>query len=370
MQRLSHNDLQPGVAVAWDIYDERGTLIVRRGAVIARADLCERLLERGAFRAAPVVESPAVTAAATSPFVEADAVRGTLASLLRAIHDGAAGPAPDALLTLVDRVLELSWKNADATLGSLLLDAEAPYTEVHPLMVAVVTDLVARRQGLDAPTRRATCAAALSCNVAMLELQESLSQQAAPLSPAQSAAVRGHPREAVRLLTALGVDDPTWLAIVGDHHERADGSGYPAGKQGEAISAPTRIVALADRYAAMVLPRGYRDGLHVQRAMREIFLARGAEVDAALAQAFIKELGIYPPGIFVTTRNGDHAIVIKRGHQQATSPIVSCYANAARQAYRRPLIRDTGAASIYAIAGIEARAETGFTLPELWGHMH
>jgi HD-GYP domain-containing protein (c-di-GMP phosphodiesterase class II) len=56
------------------------------------------------------------------------------------------------------------------------------------------------------------------------------------------------------------------LDFVGHHHERLDGSGYPRGLRGDAISLGGRIVAAADVLDALTSPRAYRDAMSVEDA--------------------------------------------------------------------------------------------------------
>ena len=91
--------------------------------------------------------------------------------------------------------------------------------------------------------------------------------------------------------------------------------------KGETIPLAIRIISLADTYSAMVTPRVYRAQILARDALRDIFLKRGGEMDAELAQAFIKELGVFPPGTFVKLQNGEVGIVSRRG-DNAMQPIV------------------------------------------------
>ena len=59
------------------------------------------------------------------------------------------------------------------------------------------------------------------------------------------------------------------------HHERLDGSGYPAGLQGEEFLLETRILAVADVVEAMVSHRPYRPGLGIEKALEELSQNRG-----------------------------------------------------------------------------------------------
>src|SRR6185369_7611358 len=93
-----------------------------------------------------------------------------------------------------------------------------------------------------------------------------------------------HPNLSAELLVRAGVTDPAWLQAVRGHHERLNGSGYPAGLKGEQISSGARILAVADIYSAMEKPRPYRNKAHFpQNALKEIYLKKDAEIDGEMA---------------------------------------------------------------------------------------
>jgi putative two-component system response regulator len=75
--------------------------------------------------------------------------------------------------------------------------------------------------------------------------------------------------------------------VVAAHHERYDGSGYPHGLRGEQIPLAARIFAVVDAFDAMTNDRPYRRALPTQRALDEIRSEAGAQLDPAIAQAFV-----------------------------------------------------------------------------------
>lgn len=78
--------------------------------------------------------------------------------------------------------------------------------------------------------------------------------------------------------------------IARHHHERWDGSGYPAGLRGEDIPIEARIVAIADSFDSSMIPRAYRKALNAEDAMAEIALQSGILYDPAIVSTFV---GIY-----------------------------------------------------------------------------
>ncbi len=362
-------ELPLGEALPWDLVDKRGTLVLREGTLITREDQVERLLERRVCRerTAADVEVTIAVPANAPVFDQLLALKSELRVCLSNIAQHGKGASIQPLLAITGRVRLLARRYPDAMLGGLQLDGTANYVDLHPLLVAVIGELIARRMEMSEAQRTSLCCAALSSNLGMLDLQDTLSRQAAPLEAEQRRAVRDHPEQSFEMLRALGVSDDIWLGIVLHHHERGDGSGYPHGRTSAHIDQLTSIVALADNYAAMVLPRGYRSGLHAQQAMREIFMQRRIQLANELVQQFVKELGVYPPGAFVTMDNGDQGLVIKRGLTSASAPVVSCFANAESVPYAAPLIRDTGDTDGHAIVGIAAPSALTLPLERLWG---
>lgn len=127
-----------------------------------------------------------------------------------------------------------------------------------------------------------------------------------------AAVVLGHPRLGVALLRAAGVDDPLWLAIVAQHHEHLDGTGYPARLAGDAIVPEAQALMVAERWCSMVAPRAYRSGAPADRAL-EVLLARlGAEAAPAFGALLADTVGPTPPGTPVRLANGELGIVFRR----------------------------------------------------------
>ncbi len=73
-----------------------------------------------------------------------------------------------------------------------------------------------------------------------------------------------------------------------DHHERWDGTGYPAGLAGEAIPVAARIVAIADVFDALTHDRPYRKAWPLPRALAEIEAGAGSHFDPSLTTRFLK----------------------------------------------------------------------------------
>lgn len=103
-----------------------------------------------------------------------------------------------------------------------------------------------------------------------------------PLSREQRDRMQQHPDQGARILTPLEELHPGIRAIVGSHHERWDGQGYPDCLSGEGIPHGARIIALADAFDAMTQPRQYNDPMPLEEAFRKIREGAGGQFDPGL----------------------------------------------------------------------------------------
>ena len=91
--------------------------------------------------------------------------------------------------------------------------------------------------------------------------------------------IRGHAAASAALIAGIEFGGPV-AAIVNQHHERLDGSGYPQGLSGENILPEARILAVADVVEAMSSHRPYRPALGMEVALAEVREHAGEKYDA------------------------------------------------------------------------------------------
>lgn len=328
-RRVSITDIEVGTALQFDVYAPSGKLLLRRGQVLQTQHQIERLVEEGMLI---VDEADGLEASrrwirgerdlVTPPSV-VDLVRNAFVRLQQAVLQYHSAPEQfkDRIHEAAAFIEHACHQNRDIALATIPLKRDERYSLSHSLNTAIVTYVVALGMEKQSTWIQSAVCAALTMNIGMLELQDDLQKQQDPLSEEQKAVVHAHPRKSTDMLEAVGVDDTLWLAAVLQHHEQADGSGYPHGLTGENISEAAKLVQLADLYTARVTPRAYRTSVQSNVALRDIFLERGKGVDPMIAAHFIKDIGIYPPGTLVRLLNGEVAVV---SHQtgKTNTPIV------------------------------------------------
>jgi len=212
------------------------------------------------------------------------------------------------------------------------------YSVVHAVQCAIACEFIARRLGWPEESTAPLVKAALTMNIAITELQGTLAIQTASIgrpTAKQAQAIAMHPARGAEILLAAGVRDAAWLRAVEEHHERADGRGYPRGTSEPSQLATT--LRYVDEFFAKISARASRPAMPLQRAARQLY----ANADGRrIIEVLIREFGLYPPGTYVRLANGDLGIVLRRG-RRVNTPLAIALAN--RHGERLPgrVYRDT-----------------------------
>ncbi|HEX3140737.1 MAG TPA: HD domain-containing phosphohydrolase, partial [Rhizobacter sp.] len=209
------------------------------------------------------------------------------------------------------------------------------YGIAHSVHTAIASYLVAQRLGWGGDAVERVFKAALTMNLAMVELQNRLATQVTPLTEAQRELINDHPHRSAELLEASGVTDADWLAAVREHHEMPGGQGYPKGNQ--EVCEMAALLRRVDIYTAKLSPRNTRVALPANQAGRDLFLQ---DSQHPMAAAVVKEFGVYPPGCLVQLQCGEMGIVIKRG-PTANTPVVAALTSRTGDTLLEPARRST-----------------------------
>lgn len=318
LQKINSGQLQMHQPVPWAICDEKGQLLLEKGGMIESTEF-KLILEKLGYFAYQVesdVPQPVqFNKRKVNPFAEFEDLSFRLGELFSQLEKGTVfgpGVVKRRIFDVITQVQGLIQHDADALLGAVHLNDRLDYIVHHPMQIAILTELVLERLKIPQKIRLSVLAAALTSNVAMNPYQKILHQQTSPLTDKQRDMIHRHPVEGVRQLKNAGIDDELWLMLVAQHHEKLDGSGYPAGLKGEAVRYEARLLAVADVYSAMVTPRVYRGPLRLKESLKDLMQQGGVTLDAKIIRIFITELGLYPPGVFVRLNNGDLGVVVGR----------------------------------------------------------
>ena len=162
----------------------------------------------------------------------------------------------------------------------------------HSVNVCVYTTALAHYRGEEGNDLSALGMGAFLHDIGKARVPGWILEKPTALSDSEWGVMARHPEMGMEV---LGEDaqrlPPDVSASVFEHHERLDGSGYPRGLRGEAISRAARLVAMADVYDALTSRRPYRSALSPFRALRTVRDDMLGELDRAVFDSFVRMLG-------------------------------------------------------------------------------
>lgn len=156
-----------------------------------------------------------------------------------------------------------------ATIGALAsaIDARDPYTAGHSMRVGDLSASLGGSLGMPAPALHHLRVGGILHDIGKIGVRDEVLLKAGPLTADERFLIQQHPRIGLKILEGTDIA-PEVLAIVGGHHERLNGSGYPLGLSAEEISVFPRIAAVADVYDALTTSRPYREAMSPDEALK------------------------------------------------------------------------------------------------------
>lgn len=166
---------------------------------------------------------------------------------------------------------------------ALAIEAKDHTTHDHLRRVRIYAMEVAKDLGLSAAEVQALRAAALLHDIGKLAVPEQIISKPGKLTPEEFEKIKIHPVVGAEILERVQFPYPV-VPIVRAHHEKWDGSGYPAGLKGEEIPVGARILSAVDCLDALASDRQYRRALPLDRAMEIIATESGRSFDPRVVE--------------------------------------------------------------------------------------
>lgn len=168
---------------------------------------------------------------------------------------------------------------------SAALEASDPYTHGHSRRVARHSATIATRLRLsDEQVAKIRTAAAVH-DVGKVNTPAAVLRKDGRLTDEEFAVVKRHSADGAKMVVTL--EDPELTRSVLHHHERLDGTGYPAGLSGEEIPIGARIIAVADTFDAITSTRPYRRARTHREALAVLAADSGSRLDPTAVRAFV-----------------------------------------------------------------------------------
>jgi putative nucleotidyltransferase with HDIG domain len=203
----------------------------------------------------------------------------------------------------------------------VLAEVSADRATTHALNVAVISLLMGRVFGFNESEMLDVGVGALLHDVGKLELPERVRFPDPHAAVADQALYREHVSRGVAQGKRMGLSAGAML-VIAQHHEMADGSGFPQKLNVDRMTAAARIVALVNRYDNLCDPALPAHALTPHEALSLIFAQTRAKFDASMLNAFIRMMGVYPPGSVVQLTDDRLALVTNVNSTRPLKPRV------------------------------------------------
>jgi len=191
----------------------------------------------------------------------------------------------------------------------------------HALNVTVISLLMGRVFGLGDEEMIDLGLGALLHDVGKIDLPERLRHADERFDKDDLAVYRDHVAHGVRHGKRMGLK-PGALLVLAQHHEHADGSGFPLKLKVERLSAAARIVALVNRYDNLCNPPSLANALTPHEALSLLFAQARSQFDASMLNSFIRMMGVYPAGSVVQLTDDRYAMVMSVNSTRPLKPNV------------------------------------------------
>ena len=347
MKKIFASQVEVGMRLSCDIYNDKGVLLWVAGSEIKTEQQANKLVKDG-FRSDLQEWVPANTGNKVSEPL--DVIADTVQVKKIYVYETVLDALTEIQLPLnyifdvfkadafhkdkrnlthqidavVDVIMDVSEKHPDESLATInMFVAQGKYIIIHAIAKSVMAGIICEMLDLPEEQKKSCVSAALTANSSIVKLMETLCKQRGSMSIDQTTEYEGHPFNSLTLLTRAGVRDEEWLDNVLMHHEYFDRSGFPKGMGPDEITVTARIVAVADIYVTMIMPKQImQQAIDPPSAFKRLYKQYGKRLDASIIADIIKRFGIMPPGTFVKLKDGKIGIVVG-GSEDKSKPIVT-----------------------------------------------
>jgi HD-GYP domain-containing protein (c-di-GMP phosphodiesterase class II) len=191
----------------------------------------------------------------------------------------------------------------------LLSEGVGERASMHSVNVAVMCLLLGRSMSLDSKSLMDLGVAAFLHDIGKLHLPSRVKHYDEKFSQEDYFLYQEHVARSASIVARMQLGEGV-LAAVSQHHEMVDGSGFPHRPSAELLTMPAKILALVNRYDNLCNPHRASAAMTPHEALSLLFAMHKQRFDNVVLSAFIRMMGVYPPGSVVQLIDGRYALVV------------------------------------------------------------
>ncbi|MDX1500093.1 MAG: HD-GYP domain-containing protein, partial [Woeseiaceae bacterium] len=217
---------------------------------------------------------------------------------------------------MVDSVL----RNPAALACLMRMQKKDDYLYHHSIASSVWATILGRQLGLMREDLDVIALGAMCLDVGKIQVPDEILNKPGKLTAVENQVMRRHVQFGLDILEKAGEVDSRVLEMVAHHHERYNGTGYPAGIKGNDIPVFGRIAGIVDAYDAMITQRPYAVQLSSYDAIRKLRVLADVEFQAEIIDQFTRAIGVFPTGTLVELNTGEVGIVTRQNRIRPLRP--------------------------------------------------
>lgn len=235
----------------------------------------------------------------------------------------------DEVLDIVDDIATAVERSPRTLLGIVRLKKKDEYTYLHSVAVCTLMVNVARFMGKSDAEVREFGLAGLLHDIGKMGIPDTVLKKPGRLTDAEFQIIRNHPEHGFNLLSETPDISGVALDVCRHHHEKMDGTGYPFGMAGDAISVPARMGAICDVYDALTSDRVYKEASPPLDALAAMWSWEG-HFDRELLFTFMRSIDVYLPNMLIELRSNRLGIVLESKRRNARPRVLAFYSTRER----------------------------------------
>ena len=187
--------------------------------------------------------------------------------------------------SLIEDLKEMNWGTLQALARAV--DTKSSWTAGHSQRVTQIALKIGYKLQLKPEAMENLRRAGFLHDIGKVGVPSAILDKPSALSDDELRIIKRHPELGVKILAPIKAYKDL-IPLVGQHHERFDGKGYPEGLSGEAIDIGARILAVADVYDALSSDRPYRKGMPLEKMMDLMVREAGHQFDPLVINALME----------------------------------------------------------------------------------